>query len=122
MAKLQLTQAEHHALQALRTEILHWEKQGVHSLSKMAYLIELMLHEGASMSELAQKSNANRYNQIMQAMLDLGPGRAGHRARIKPPNLVSTVPDASNGRLRRIQVTGKGRRLQQRMLSFIGCR
>jgi hypothetical protein len=115
-----ITAAEQRKLLALRQEIDHWERQGVHSLTKLSDLIELMLNEGRSMSEVAGKTGTNRYNQLMQAVLDLGIGRAGQRDTATQPKLVTTVNDPENGRMKRIKITAKGRRLKQRLLSISG--
>lgn len=113
-----ITAAQQRKLQVLRKEIDHWQSQGVHSLTKLSDLIELMLNEGRSMSEVAGKTGTNRYNQLMQAVLDLGNGRAGQRDIVKQAKLVTTVNDPDNGRMKRIKITAKGCRLKQRLLRF----
>ena len=115
--RTKVTPAQQRKLEALRREIHHWERQGIHSLTKLGDLIELMLNEGRSMSEVAGKTGTNRYNQLMQAVLDLGNGRASQRHTASQPKLVSTVNDPTNGRLKRIKITAKGQRLRQRLLS-----
>lgn len=113
-----ITAAQQRRLLRLRNEIELWERQGVHSLTKLSDLIELMLNEGRSMSEVAGKTGTNRYNQLMQAVLDLGNGRAGQRKASPQPKLVTTVNDPNNGRMKRIKLTAKGRRLKDRLLQF----
>lgn len=118
MPTKKITPAQARKLEALRKEIHHWERQGIHSLTKLSDLIELMLNEGRSMSEIAGKTGTNRYNQLMQAVLDLGSGRAGQRDKIAQPKLVTTVNDPDNGRMKRIKITAKGQRLRQRLLNI----
>ena len=118
MPKNQLSKDEQQILENLRLEVIHWQKQGIHSLSKLGDLLTLMQSEGLSMSEVAGRAGTNRYNRLMQAVLDLGNGRAAKRGQAVSPQLVKTVATNTNHRTRAIALTAKGKRLRHRMLAF----
>jgi len=119
MSNRRLSKADQQALEDLRVEIGHWQQQGIHSLSKLNDLVELMLCEGRSMSDVAGGAGNIRYNQLMQAVLDLGNGRAAKRHQSRPPKLVQTVASKTNGRIKIIKLTRKGTRLRQRLLNYV---
>ena len=95
------------------------EKAGVNSIRKLRYFIEFADNEGKSMAELAGKAKTQEYNEIQQAIIELSVGRYNA---LMSPNLVqlgsqkSAKPGA--GRRKPIKLTGKGRRLYQKLDSY----
>ncbi len=111
-----LTAAQRKRLQDLQKEVAHWQRQGVFSLGKLQNFIRLALEEGKSMSEVAGRAATPEYTEVMQAVLDLGEGRANNRE--GAPKLMKTVAQRGHGRKRTIVLTAKGRRLRDRLLQL----
>ncbi len=108
-----LTAAERKRLETLATELAAWNDAGIYSIGKLRAFIRLALEEGKTMSEIAGRAATPEYTEVLQAVLDLGPGRSPEKK--SGAKLVKTAAMQGHGRKRTIALTAKGRRLAKRM-------